>query len=260
MARIARSHDLFDVHQQRLGDTSNAPTYIFGTKKLDSVLASIEMRATVRSYGINLFNELLQSDHRALFSDFALHTSLGPKPPALCRPDLGFISIDSAAVSTFVGKLFDHLDENKVFHSFADFMLDANVSTKPWELADKIYTNKEHAFACGETACAKPQRAPWSVKLHKASSKVRFWKTTLTERKNGVQPDDVLKEIGAIIWKTPDLIRTSRRTTKYSSMLAEPPQKSSPESEKRQRSQDRPRPSYIERPSHKESAQRHIRR
>jgi hypothetical protein len=198
MARIAGSPDLLDVHQQRFGDTSNAPIYIRGTKKLDYVLASIEMRATVRSCGINLFNDLLQPDHRALFVDFALHTFLGPRPPALCRPDLRFISTDIAAVSTFVGKMFNHLDENKVFHSFADFTLDANVATKPWELANKIDTHIGHAFACGETACAKPRRAPWSVKLHKASSKVRFWKTALTQHNTGVQQDDVLKEIGAI--------------------------------------------------------------
>jgi hypothetical protein len=63
MARIAGSHDLFDVHQQRLGDTSNASTYIRGTKKLDYVLTSIELCTTVRSCGINIFNKLLQSDH-----------------------------------------------------------------------------------------------------------------------------------------------------------------------------------------------------
>jgi hypothetical protein len=52
--------------------------------------------------------------------------------------------------------MFNHLDENKVFHAFADFMLDSNVAAKPWELANTIDTHIGHAFACGETACAKP--------------------------------------------------------------------------------------------------------
>jgi hypothetical protein len=245
MARIAGRHDLFDVHQQRLGDTSNAPTYMRGTKKLDYVLASIALRATFRFCGINLFNKLLQSDHRALFADFALHTFLGSKPPALCRPDLRFISTDSAAVSTFVGKMFSHLEENKVFHSFADFMLDVNVATKPWELVKKIDTQIGHAFACGETKCAKPRQAPWSVELHKASSKVWFWKTALTQRNTAVQQDEVLKEIGAIVWKTPDFIPKSRQTPKYLSMLAALRKRPSKDFEKLQRRTDTTRPSHI---------------
>jgi hypothetical protein len=35
MARIIGSHDLFDIHQHRLGDISDVPTYIRGNKKLD---------------------------------------------------------------------------------------------------------------------------------------------------------------------------------------------------------------------------------
>jgi hypothetical protein len=171
------------------------------------------LRAIVRFCGINLFNELLTSDHRALFADFALPLFLGSIPTTLCRPDIPFISTDSKDVSTFLGKMFDHLEENKVFHSFTDFMLDVDVAAEPWALANAIDNQIGHAFACGKTTCSKPQRAPWSVKLHKVSSKARFWKTALTQRNTGVQEDDVLKEIGAIVWR-PELIPTIPSNTK----------------------------------------------
>jgi hypothetical protein len=105
------------------------------------------------------------------------------------------------------------MDENRVFHSFEEFTLDADVATKPWLDANKLDTHVGHAFACGEAACRTPPRPPWSVKLHKASTKVRFWKTALTQRKTGIDQTDVLNDIASIVWN-PDSIPTIPSNTK----------------------------------------------
>jgi hypothetical protein len=155
----------------------------------------------------------MNSDHRSLFVDFDLPLFLGSKPPTLCRPDLRFVSTDSASISTFINKMHSHMDENRVFHSFEEFILDADVDTKPWRAANKLDTHVGHAFACGEAACATPPRPPWFVKLHKASTKVRFWKTALTQRNTGIDQTDVLNDIAGIVW-TPDSIPAIPSNTK----------------------------------------------
>jgi hypothetical protein len=125
---------------------------------------------------------------------------LGTTLPKIVRSDLRSISSDSADVSKFIKKAYDHLEENKTFHLYQDFLLDADLSATPWELANKIDSLIGQAFQCAEKTCAQPQRTPWSIKLHKASRKVRFWKTALTQRRTGVSQKSVLAEIGGSVW------------------------------------------------------------
>jgi hypothetical protein len=67
-------------------------------------------------------------------------------------------------------------------------------------LANNIDLLIGQAFQCAEASCEKPRRPPWSIKLHHASKKVRFWKTTLTQRRTGVSQAAVLQELGTTIW------------------------------------------------------------
>jgi hypothetical protein len=177
------------------------PIYIRGSKKLDYVFASRRLQSLVRSCGINLFNELVFSDHFALFADFAMPPFLGTTLPQIVRSDLRFIASDGADVTKFMNKAYDHLDQNKAFHLFQDFLLDADTADKPWELANRIDTLLGHAFKCADKSCVKPRRAPWSLQLQKASRKLRFWKTALTQRCSGVSQSTVLVDIDAEVWE-----------------------------------------------------------
>jgi hypothetical protein len=150
MSTVCATHDLFDVHDRRFGDAAQVPNYIRGSKKLDYVFASLGLDRHVTSCGLNLFNEHFSSDHHALFANFSLAQFLGTTLPVLIRSDLRFISSDSADVSKFIGKTNSQLHENKVFHLYQDFLLDADLSTTPWELMGQ-------AFQCAEKTCGKPK-------------------------------------------------------------------------------------------------------
>jgi hypothetical protein len=200
MSNVCAANDLFDVLDNRFGDDANVPTYIRGSTRLDYVFASSGLHTHVKACGLNLFNEVIFSDHRAHFADFSLTAYLGNSPPTVVRSDLRFISTDSADVSKFIEKTYDHLDENKVFHKFQEFLLDVDVSARPWDLANSIDLLIGQAFQCAEADCAKPRRPPWSIKLHKASKKVRFWKTALTQRRTGISQAAILHELGTTIW------------------------------------------------------------
>ena len=200
MSSICAEFDLCDLHDRVLGDCSNVSTYIRGHNKLDYIFTSSELVPYSPSCGINKFNKLVHSDHRALFADFDLAQLVSHSGNYISRPDIRFISSNSHLVATFVNKAYDHLDLNQVFHLSAAFKLDVGTATKPWVQANKIDTLIGQAFQCAEKHCAKPIRPPWSEKLHKASKKVRFWKTALTQFRTGVDHSGALTTLSYIIW------------------------------------------------------------
>jgi hypothetical protein len=132
ISTVCATCDFFDVHDRRLGDVAQVPTYIHGSTKLDHVFTSLGLDRHVTSCGLNLLNEHFTSDHRVLFTEFSLAQFLGTTLPAIVRSDLRFISSDSANVAKLIGKTYSHLNENKAFHLYQDFLLDADLSATPW--------------------------------------------------------------------------------------------------------------------------------
>ena len=99
-----------------------------------------------------------------------------------------------------MNKAFDHLDSNRAFHSFAPFELDVDTAPQPWIQANKINVLIGQAFQCAEQLCAKPILPPWSENLHRASKKVRFWKTAITQLRTGVDQTEALTALSQAIW------------------------------------------------------------
>jgi hypothetical protein len=200
MASICGEFDLLDVHDFQHGDAATVPTYIRGSKRLDYCFVTPGLAPFVRRSGVNLFNEYYHSDHRALFLDIDLKAYLGDSLPKLARPDQRFVSSRSQHVAKFVSGVYAHLMENKVFHKYSDYCLDVDVLHAPWNTANAIDDILGQAFSKAERDCSSIPQHPWSVKLHKASLKVRYWKTYLTARTTGVAQDDVLAEIATTVW------------------------------------------------------------
>jgi hypothetical protein len=69
-----------------------------------------------------------------------------------------YFSSFSADVSKFIKKAYDHLEENKTFHLYQDFLLDADLFATPWELANKIDSLIGQAFQCAAKTCAKTSK------------------------------------------------------------------------------------------------------
>jgi hypothetical protein len=149
----------------------------------------------VRASGINRFNECYHSDHRALFFDIDLKAYLGHILPTLARPDQRFVSTGSRHVTKFVAKVHSHLHANKVLHTFQEYSLDATLLAAPWQRANDIDDMLGQALDTAERACSSVPQHPWSENLHKASIKVRYWKTYLTARTTAVPQDDILAEL-----------------------------------------------------------------
>jgi hypothetical protein len=170
---------------------------------------SNSLEPLITASGHNLFNEFIHSDHRATFINILLKDFLGHGSPKMARPDLRFVSSASRDVKKFVRKMYSHLQENKVFHHYQEFRLDCDSIDKPWNLANKIDNQIGHAFQLAESSCYKPQKNPWSEKLHLASLKVKFWKTALTERLTKVSQSAVLRNLAAEIWTTAPPLRSN---------------------------------------------------
>jgi hypothetical protein len=137
-ASICGEFDFVDIHDHQHGGASMVPTYIRGSKRLDYCLVSPELVNFILFSGINLFNEFAHSDHRALFLDIDLIAYLGAKLPKLAQPDQRSASSSSWHVAKSISKVFDHLQENKDFHKFQEYLLDVDVHPEPWRLANDI--------------------------------------------------------------------------------------------------------------------------
>jgi hypothetical protein len=169
LASICGGFDLFDAHEFQHGEHSMVPTYIRGRKRLDYCLLSPELAPFVTATGLNLFNEYYHSNHRALFLEIDLAGYLGAKLPKLARPNQRFVSSSSRHVAKFITKVHSHLEENRIFYRFAEYLLDINILPEPWKEANGIDNMLGQALADGERECLSLLRHPWSENLHRAS-------------------------------------------------------------------------------------------
>jgi hypothetical protein len=87
MAAVCATHHLFDAHAHLHGEQAAVPTYARGSKRLDYCVISEQMEPHIEGCGINLFNECIYSDHRALFIDINLSAFFGHGTPRLATPD-----------------------------------------------------------------------------------------------------------------------------------------------------------------------------
>jgi hypothetical protein len=191
LASLCGEFDLVDVHKHQ---------HIRCSKRLDYCLVSPALVDFLVASGFNLFNEFAHSDHRALFLDIDLVAYLGAKLPKLSHPDYRSVSSSIRHVAKFVSKVYDHMQENKAFHKYQEYLLDVDTEPEPWRLANDIDDVVGQALAIGEAACSSTPQPPWSGPLHKASQKVRYWKTYITARTTGVHQDQVLAELATEIW------------------------------------------------------------
>jgi hypothetical protein len=201
MASICGEFNLFDAHEFQLGDNSTVPTYMIrGRKRLDYCLLSPELAPFANATGINLFNEYYHSDHRALFIDIDLTGYLSAKLPKLAQPDQGFVSSSSRHVTKFIAKVHSHLQENRIFHRFAEYILDVDVLPEPWKEANIIDNMLGQAFVASERECVSLPRHPWPENLHIASQKVRYSKTYITAKTTNTNHNEALFTLADNIW------------------------------------------------------------
>ena len=199
-ATIASDQDLFDVHDTLLGDAANIPTYQRGHRRLDYCFASRSLRPYLSACGYNLFNQVLHSDHRALYVDFFLAEFLGKTAPIIATPSTRQISSQSREVKRFVEFVHSHLQQNRFFQALDTYYESFHSHPAPWIQANHLDALMGQAIASAVRRCAHPTRPPWSAPLHRASLKLRFWKTYKTSQCTTVDQSTVLKALSQRIW------------------------------------------------------------
>eukprot|EP00980_Cylindrotheca_fusiformis_P026659 scaffold16811_cov98-Cylindrotheca_fusiformis.AAC.1 len=100
MASICSRHNLVDAVTARHPHACHTPTYSRGTKRLDYALISPELIPFLHASGLNQFNEVSTSDHRALFLDFDRSGILRTGVP-LVTSSQQIMHSDSASIKEF---------------------------------------------------------------------------------------------------------------------------------------------------------------
>ena len=148
---------------------------------------------------MNLFNEHVPSDHRALFLDVCLpNFEGGPSPLAAAQHRS--IGTDSKNVACFVSMVHSHLANNNSFRKLTELSSTVASMDQPWIQANKLDDVLGQALKLADKFCTKKQRPVWSLALHTASLKVRYWHTALSGKLTGVSQDSVLASLAPKIW------------------------------------------------------------
>ena len=95
--------------------------------------------------GYNQFYEIYNSDHRAMYLDLP-KTHHYNRNQTIVTGTLRRIGSKSKHIVKFVDKIYNHLNQNKVFHKFELFQLEVSTSEKSWRIANEIDNQMELAI------------------------------------------------------------------------------------------------------------------
>eukprot|EP00980_Cylindrotheca_fusiformis_P031801 scaffold26994_cov313-Cylindrotheca_fusiformis.AAC.1 len=194
MASICSRHQLVDAVTSRHPHACNTPTYSRGTKRLDYALLSPDLLPFLQASGLNQFNEVSTSDHRAIFLDLERSSLLRTGIP-LVTSSQRIMHSDSASIKAFVQHAYEHLHSNKVFERIDRLPTptEATQDTSGKPVADCLDRLITQALLSAERKVAKPPKPPWSEDLHLASATYRLWKTVLTSRLTKMDMTDAIE-------------------------------------------------------------------
>ena len=117
--------------------------------------------------GYNPFYHIYNSDHRAMFIDLPIKNDFKQKNP-IVPADMREIGSKAKHVDKFLSTIYNHLQQNKIFHKIRDFKLDIDNSKKLWKIANQIDKMLGTAIIVAKQQCYQQQKPPWSEALHMA--------------------------------------------------------------------------------------------
>jgi hypothetical protein len=199
-ASICADYNLADIHAHFHPDTNDLVTYARGSKRVDYAMASTTLLPWINNNGFNPFNLVHFFDHRAGYFDINLQGALGPDPQPFTRAAFRHIGSSSTNIPQFINTAYAHMSESSLFKSSDDFRANLDSLDQPEDIANVLDTILTQGLLHGQKACRKPPQPPWLEKLHKASCRVQFWNTILTERSTGVCMAPATYAIGQEIW------------------------------------------------------------
>jgi hypothetical protein len=179
ISKLCSSFNLVDL-MFSLYESRQIPTYARGKKRLDYALATPFAASTIVTGGYEPFNHRLASDHRALFLDFdeaALFGSQSSCLTSIQRRDLH--AKNPKEVTKYLEAKHDVMEAHNIFERIQRLI--HNPTLNP-ALAGSIDTDLYRISTAAGKNCQKFREPEWSVKLHKARTRVGFLKRVLSIR------------------------------------------------------------------------------
>ena len=204
MASICNTHGLYDVFAYLYPNKATSPTYKWGKTRLDYMLLSSNAPMPNRT-GYQPYDLFHSSDHRSMYMDVILNRSNSDKIP---NSEICTISTKSKNITKFINIIYEHCNKNNVFYNLKSFsMQDNNIDIG---LGNKIDKQLTQGILKALKKCSSTKNHSWSLHLHNASLRVKFWKIALTSSTKNLPP--ALKLIRQIIKDLPEYLPA--RTTK----------------------------------------------
>jgi hypothetical protein len=114
-ARIMAKWDLVEIIQHTHSVQGEPPTYARGTRRLDYVFCTLNLLPSVVRCGILPYSEIVDSDHRALYVDFATSTLMGGDLAALSATPIRILkSHDIKGCEKYVELVAKYLEDHRV--------------------------------------------------------------------------------------------------------------------------------------------------
>lgn len=162
-----------DVHRRDIA------THSRGSKRIDYILVSNELRNSVRSSGVTALDEIIDSDHRAIFCDIDFESAFQtPLAPIITPEGRRVRSKNTTQSVKFLAK-FDELMKARSVHKRAQEVLNMVAKNGPCQEASRkmrgVDKDLRDALICAERRSGTAYSPPWSKELHFAFLECRFW-------------------------------------------------------------------------------------
>lgn len=201
LRKFMREAQLFDPLAYEDVHRRDMATHARGSKRIDYILISKELRNSVRSSGITALDEVIDSDHRAIFCDIdfetAFHTPLAP----LLTPEGRRVRSKNTTQSIKFLARFDELMQARSVHKRAQEVLSLVAKNGPCPEASRkmrgVDKDLRDALLCAEKKSGTAYNPPWSKELHFAFLECRFWNIYCRRSDDLASAKDVLQPIAS---------------------------------------------------------------
>ena len=185
MGSLATQCGLADLFSTRTGNSTIPATYQRGKKRIDYVLISPTLLATVKAAGYDPFGYRLPSDHRGMYIDIDTHALFG-QDPAKLAPILkrDFTTQNPETVRQYVKHKSEYLNDHRVFDRLTIL---EHMDQPDHEFAEALDRDVQRASFHAARKCSRRKSTPWSPTLAAAWAELHYYRlahATLTTQAN----------------------------------------------------------------------------
>lgn len=178
LSSLVTKYNLFDCVRHCHGSYST-PTYLRGTKTIDYILASPGLGPSITRSGIVPANDIIISDHRAVFIDICMSSSLGkPLSNLLAPTQRRLYSSNTIRKEQYIARLYSGIIRHNVLQrSFR--LLHVPDYHRAIALAESIDRDMTRLMLSSEKKLHMHSRYSFSIRLSRACLDVRILKLQL---------------------------------------------------------------------------------